>query len=285
MTPDNCPDCGAKLSPEMLACPNCPRSFPEDDGPVGAGNPLKQSRYWKFVLPVAFFSIIGATVWYLGIGLMRLGEDNSKGEQINVLADKTKAPNPEAAEGGASGGSGAEAASDAHASSAGASAGKPTDEDGMVVISHVDENGTPITDARGKGADFARPAPIPGGVQVTAAAPKALKEWKLRGTIYDLTTLRPLAGCDMLFTDESTNRSIKTRTDSTGRYRTIVPPLEGGSGYSVSIEKGGYSSNYLDPGTEREREAGRHRLLSRAAALSAASTSSRNSALADSRPT
>jgi hypothetical protein len=40
-----------------------------------------------------------------------------------------------------------------------------------------------------------------------------------------------------------------TRTDSTGHYRVIVPPL-GDRGYVVTIERSGYSSNYLSPASE-----------------------------------
>ena len=115
----------------------------------------------------------------------------------------------------------------------------------MIVISRVDENGSPIAQSA-KSAEPERPS----------APAKALTEWKLRGTIYDLTTLKPLSGCALIFSDEETNRAIRTRSDLTGTYRTIVPPLEGGKGYAVAVEKNGYSSNYLDPGTEGVRQMG-----------------------------
>ena len=86
-----------------------------------------------------------------------------------------------------------------------------------------------------------------------AAKPvKAVKEWKLRGTVYDLTTLKPLAGCQLTFTDVETNRNISTRSNSEGRYRALVPSLPE-RGYTVKAEKSGYSPNYLDPGTEEVR--------------------------------
>ncbi len=91
MTPEKCPGCGAKLRPDMLACPNCPMSFPEDDGPsVGVVNPLKQSRYYKFVFPTVLLSVIGGGVWYMGAGLMHLGQENAKSDGINVMDQITK---------------------------------------------------------------------------------------------------------------------------------------------------------------------------------------------------
>ena len=73
-----------------------------------------------------------------------------------------------------------------------------------------------------------------------------MREWKLRGAVYDLTTLKPVPGAALEFKDEERNKVVKTRTDSAGRYRTIVPSL-GERGYLVVIKKGGYAANYLDP--------------------------------------
>lgn len=228
MTPDKCPGCGAKLRPEMLACPNCPMSFPEDDGPTGATNPLKQSRYYQFLFPVLFFGAIGAIVWYLGAGLMHLGYANSEIENGNLFGGSAKpvaAPPPPFRE---------SSASDDKSSD-----DKPADDGGMVSIVHVDDDAS----APSRGQAPERRAP----------PPEIVTEWKLRGTVYDLTTLKPLAGVELTFADEATNRSIKTRTDAAGRYRAIVPPLDG-RGYAVATAKNGYAPNYLDPGTEGVQE-------------------------------
>ena len=237
MTPEKCPACGVKLRPDMLHCPNCPMSFPEDDGPKGSINPLKESPYYKFLFPVCFFAAIGALVWYLGTGLMRLGMANNQIEAGNIFGDKTPPPAPSPAPVAAP--EGAAEAPDA----------PPEEESGMVVISKLDENGTPIGD----------------GAKALRARPKAPSEWKLRGAVYDLQTLQPLAGCSLRFTDPATSRIVKTRTDSSGRYRAIVPPLPDGRGYDVTIEKNGYAPNYLNPGTEgvREMDADRRREMAR----------------------
>jgi hypothetical protein len=245
LTPDKCPGCGAKLRPEMLACPNCPMSFPEDDGPPGgAFNPLKQSPLYKYMFPVLFFSAIGAAVWYIGTGLMRLGNENNQVENGNLFGEPVK-------------GSGSRPGGSARRP-----APTPPPDEGSVVITRADGDTAPSPPApavpfsrderedhskRGRAARptvAARPDPPP---------PKAPTEWKLRGTVYDLTTLKPLAGCTIQFEDAGTNRSIMTRTYSAGRYRTIVPPLSGG-GYSVTIERNGYAPGYLDPGTEHVPE-------------------------------
>jgi hypothetical protein len=238
VTPEKCPGCGAKLRPEMLACPNCPMSFPEDDGPVGATNPLKQSRYYQFVFPLLFFGSIGAIVWYLGAGLMHLGYANSEVETGNLFGGSTKPAAPARTSAGEASGSGEKPADGE----------KAPDDGGMVSIVHVDD------DASASAASRERRAP----------PPEVVTEWKLRGTIYDLTTLKPLPGVEVTFADEATNSSIKTRTDSAGRYRAIVPPLDG-RGYAVAMAKNGYAPNYLDPGTEgvREKDASERRTIAR----------------------
>ena len=242
MTPEKCPGCGAKLRPDMLACPNCPMSFPEDDGPTHAVNPLKQSRYYQFVFPVLFFGAIGMTVWYLAVGLMRLGQANSQFDSGGSILG-TNAPIVKKSDGAA------------HR----AEANLPEDE-GIVVITRAGPEPVPFArDEREEQPKAARPAHHREAARAAPPPPppaptKAPTEWRLRGTVYDLTTLKPLAGCTIVFSDGETNR--KTTTDPAGRYRTTVPPLSDGKGYSVTIEKNSYSSNYLDPGTENVRGMG-----------------------------
>lgn len=79
--------------------------------------------------------------------------------------------------------------------------------------------------------------------------PTPAKEWRLRGKVYDLETLRPVPGCAMVFLDAQTNARYQTSTDARGLYRMIVPPLQS-RGYAVRISHGGYASSYLNPGVE-----------------------------------
>lgn len=78
---------------------------------------------------------------------------------------------------------------------------------------------------------------------------KAVVEWKMRGVIYDLITLKPVPGVNMIFADIKTNSRARIQTDARGRYRAILPPLAG-RGYFVTLAKSGYAKTYLNPGTE-----------------------------------
>ena len=203
----------------MRACPNCPMSFPDDDDlpAAGSSNPLKQSPYYQFVMPALFFAALGGTVWWLATGLFHLGEENANTPQIKFNSERPM---------------GTPAASYPPAST-----DTPRFEgSGTVSVAPVEET-TPSGTVSVGVPDEPPPKPK-----------KKLKEWKFRGQVFDLVTLKPLSGCQLTFTDPETNQEIHTRTNSEGHYRAIVPPL-GDRGYTVTAAKGGYSSNYLDPGT------------------------------------
>ena len=214
MTPETCPGCGAKLEPEMLACPSCPMSFPEDEPSSGA-HPLRQTKAYAFLMPALLFAAIGAGVWYMAIGLFRLGEQNAVLETSPVLFGKP-APAP-------------------------ASTASSTPESSSPEASSVPVEAEPESE------------PESATVSIVAQEPekkrKPAREWRLRGRIYDLTTLQPVPGCKMVFVDEPEGRRIETRSSADGRYKVVVPSLPD-RGYLVSIAKLGYSPAYLNPGTE-----------------------------------
>jgi hypothetical protein len=81
------------------------------------------------------------------------------------------------------------------------------------------------------------------------AKDKVVREWKMRGVIYDLLTLKPIPGVHMLFIDNQTNARAEIQSDDKGRYRAILPALPD-RGYIVTLSKPGYEKTYLDPGTE-----------------------------------
>jgi|GEM_PF-3490103 len=226
MTPEKCPNCGTKLRKDMLSCPNCPMSFPEDD-PASRVHPLKQSKYYQFLLPSLFFLALGYLVWSLGMGLFHLGEQSADGNDVSGMmhgavptvenptqtqrnvamgvseAPKTPAPAPE----------------------------PPAEE--VVIVAHDSE-----------------PTSISNSVSEPPAPPrKAVREWRLRGSVIDLVSLKPLSSVAVVFVDQQQNRRIETRTDSSGMYRTVVPSLPD-RGYTVQIAKDGYSPTYLDPSTD-----------------------------------
>jgi hypothetical protein len=259
MTPAQCPACGAKLRPDMTACPNCPMSFPEDDGPRGVENPLKQSPYYKFLLPVLFFGGLAWGVWALSVGFLRLGEENvAQSESLSLSREKevVKGAGSSMAQAGAKdpllpaiekamASEKAPAGANPPAISSASSSAREADDDsyyggGVLIISHADD-------------EPARPASRP------------VRQWKLRGSVYDLTTLKPLAGVALDFKDQRTDKVVRARTDSSGRYRAAVAPLGDDRGYSVTVSKAGYASNYLDPSIAGVKtfSAGRRREIAR----------------------
>jgi len=240
-TPPYCPSCFVKLEPHMLACPNCPMSFPEDDGPAaGSSNPLKQSRYYQFALPVLFFAALGMTIWWLASGLFRLGEENANAPGLKLSNARPLVQ-----------GEGALSRSTETSSYPPSTEKAPAYEGaGTVSIAPVEDEAPSGT------VSVAVPEPA------HRKRAKVVKEWKLRGHVYDLATMKPLAGCELVFTDGETR--IRTRSNSEGNYRVIVPSLPD-RGYTVTAAKGGYSPNYLDPGTEgvREMDASRRQQLAK----------------------
>lgn len=248
MTPEKCPGCGTKLSPEMLACPNCPMSFPEDEPSSGSVNPLKQSPYWNFVLPAVFFGALACGIWYIGIGLFHLGEEGAKtyAEKPNFMrspAEEKKAAEEAAAK--AAGGDSSPTTEGAVFQPANPGGG-PASPGGSGAAGGEKGGGTAMISITPEDASDSVSSP-------SAPKAKAVKEWRLRGNVYDLTTFKPVAGVAMVFVDEPTGVRRETRTDSQGRYRVIVPPLDG-RGYVVSAIKSGYSPNYLDPATPGVRD-------------------------------
>ncbi|OGR97281.1 MAG: hypothetical protein A2V88_17600 [Elusimicrobia bacterium RBG_16_66_12] len=211
MTPQTCPGCGTKLEPEMLACPNCPMSFPEDE-PTSGVHPLRQTKAYAFLMPALFFAAVLGGVLYLAFGLFRLGEQNAVPEPSPIFRDRASTTT-----------------ASADSSPTGYSAAAPEEEP-----------------AAGE-----EPAAV--AVSIVAQEPekkrRRVKEWRLRGHVYDLSTLRPVPGCALVFVDDQAGRRVETRSRDDGSYRVVAAPLPD-RGYSASLSKQGYSPAYLNPGTE-----------------------------------
>lgn len=209
MTPETCPGCGAKLEPEMLACPNCPMSFPEDE-PTPGVHPLRQTKAYAFLMPALFFAAVLGGVLYMAFGLFRLGEQNSVSEPSPFFRDR---------------------ASTTTASAESPPAGAP--------VAPEEEPHPAESEAS--------------AVSIVAQEPekqrKPVKEWRLRGHVYDLSTLRPVPGCTLVFVDDQEGRRVETRSRADGSYRVVAAPLPD-RGYAASLSKQGYSPAYLNPGTE-----------------------------------
>ena len=258
--PAKCPGCGTKLQPDWENCPNCPMSFPDLEEP--SNSPLRNSPHRDVIRPGLFLLALGLGFWWMLGALWRIGEESSKtvvvdkqgnervieGDTIKAVLDGQLA-NPgeakttldkfhETAVGRAS----APAAGDPGAAASGTGTASASDEgEGQGTISVVTSKAAPARRAR---------------------------EWKLRGTVFDLVTLQPIPGCTLVFQDVETNARIETRANAKGEYRTIVPPLEG-RGYLVEIVKKGYAATHLQPGLQDPRELGEPERRAMAADLSA----------------
>jgi hypothetical protein len=98
-----------------------------------------------------------------------------------------------------------------------------------------------------------QPVYIPGQTPMKSPPEVRVKEWRVRGAVYDLLTFKPLAGARVVLSDPYSDDRFETETGADGRYRTIVPPLAG-RGYSVFITREGYLSTYLDSRTRGVRK-------------------------------
>lgn len=207
--PPKCPGCGTKLQPDMESCPNCPMSF-HDAPPEKSA--LQNDNFRNFGIPIIIFGGLAGVLWWSSQTMWKAVEAGVKDQQIAAPAPKS---------------------------------GKS--EDGMSVSdtiqAKVDEPGSALAADEEEGS---------GAISVMAdrgRRAKAVTEWKMRGVIYDLRTLKPVPAARLIFTDNETNMRAVIQSDDQGRYRAILPPLPG-RGYVVTISKPGYASSYLNPGTE-----------------------------------
>lgn len=96
---------------------------------------------------------------------------------------------------------------------------------------------------------------------------RPVTEWRLRGTVYDLISLKPVAGCRVTFADTNTGARVETSTDDGGQYRAVLVPLSRG-GYAVTLQHPDFAPSYLNPGVEGVAGLGEAKRKSMAAELS-----------------
>ena len=237
--PPKCPGCGTKLEPDMLACPNCPLSFEEKIIP---SNQLSGGFLKDFVMPCLFLAVMAVAAYWVGqrvLALVRPAEKPAAsvppksgldGLDEAALLARLRNEDPEAAAKYIEGLSGVQPSADPELVAAVAKAAGP-----------------PPAPPAGREQEEAFSA-----VAVTKAYVPKPREWKFRGAVRDLVSLRALSGCKLTFTDQEEQKSASTVTGKDGRYRIILPPLEG-RGYYVTIEREDYARAYLDPGADVER--------------------------------
>lgn len=221
--PAACPLCATKLQPDWESCPNCPMSF-RDASPEKAA--LQSDGFRNFGVPIILFGGIAFALWTGSQFMWRTAEQSVH----TTVAVNKKIPtgNPLFASGSVS-----------------ANIQGIVDEQAAAQSGRSDRlppAGSPMMDEEeGPGTVSIMPDKGPKA--------KVVKEWKMRGVIYDLITLQPVPGVHMIFTDNDTNSRAQILTDSSGRYRAILPTLAG-RGYLITLSKTGYSNSYLNPGTE-----------------------------------
>lgn len=225
--PANCPLCGTKLQPDWESCPSCPMSFLDAPPEKTA---LQNDNFRNFGIPILFFGGLAYGLWAFSEYMWRTAEQGTKAV---AGALSPTANSPTIIKGGGI---------------------VPSDSAGIQGL--VNEQRTGVYDPTGADPlpEAVKP-PVeegPGLISIMPEKgdrPKAVFEWRMRGVVYDLITLKPVPGAHLIFTDNTTNSRAQILTDSKGRYRAVLPSLAG-RGYLVSLSKAGYLKSYLNPGTE-----------------------------------
>ena len=103
----------------------------------------------------------------------------------------------------------------------------------------------PAGDAPAPAAPPAREAPAAQAAPAADNAPPKTDDWPVRGRVYDLYSLKPVAKAQIVFTAQASGESVRAHTDSEGRYALRLPRLAEG-GYDISVRHRGYQDDYLE---------------------------------------
>lgn len=95
-----------------------------------------------------------------------------------------------------------------------------------------------------------------------AEAERRAKFWAVSGKVYDLISLKPIAGARITFMDVATRRVFSAESQATGNYSVDLPKTAA-SGYAVTVKHRKYGTVYTEEGytpyysqsLERRREA------------------------------
>jgi hypothetical protein len=220
-----CPSCRTEVADDARVCPNCPWIFPEEEAEDLP--PSAVATGWS-PLPLVITALVAASIgvgWYFVVKVYREETTPEAAQPAQVQAPP---PAPEAA-------------------------APPPPMDSAPPRTTVSSPAKPAKPVPAPKHDEAEP-PLSVTVVQSPPAKKVIpvKEWKLRGFVYDLMTLQPVPRCKVTLSDLDTSANFETSTDASGRYRAILPPLPD-RGYLIYISKPGYASSYLDPGTEGVR--------------------------------
>ena len=240
-----CPSCRTEVADDARVCPNCPWMFPdEDQEPEVGAPPTAVATHWS-PLPLVFFGLfffIVFGVWFYFVRQSEKGAATPLEPETPLTIPQPTLPQVEPPAPPAPVATVTKPEPPAKPPEAGsktkkpkASARPPKSED-----EEEEEAPSPVVTVLNLPPE-PPPKPLP-----------PVKEWKLRGFVYDLITLRPVSHCRLVLSDIDTNARFETTTDGSGRYRAILPPLPD-RGYLVTISQNGYAPTYVDPGTEGVR--------------------------------
>jgi hypothetical protein len=224
--PAKCPLCDTKLRPDWESCPNCPMSF--RDAPPEKTT-LQGDAFRSYGIPLMIFGGIAYFVWTIGAYMLRIGEDNAKSGGAAIVKQAVTGNSP-------------------------APAGVvPTDSAGIQGL--VDEQTTGKFERKSIAPKLVSASAEEQGLGTISIMPskgpkqQIVNDWKMRGVVYDLITLKPSPGAILTFTDNMTNSRAQVTADARGRYKALLPPLVG-RGYVVTLFKVGYEKTCLDPRIE-----------------------------------
>lgn len=93
-------------------------------------------------------------------------------------------------------------------------------------------------------AGAAAPAAPAAGAGAPKPAGKAVR-WTLRGQVFDLLSLKPVAGAALTFTDTFSGESYRAQSDARGAYAVEVPKGSGAA-YQVLVRRRGFKADYLE---------------------------------------
>lgn len=216
--PERCPACKKPVPPGALVCPYCPMSF-ETDEDAERERATRISPFIKLAAWLTVLLALGLGGWNVLSFVLRYGSANAAGgSSLFGLPGSASQPG-----GAAQPRAGQYPWDGVHSKTTYL---KPKD-----IYSGGDE-GDAVT------------------MVTPQNAPTQRSGWIFEGTVFNLETLRPVAGAELVFSAPRAERSFQIKTDDKGRYGLRVPFLGGEAAYTVRIIRKGYARSYLDPQTQ-----------------------------------
>jgi len=215
--PERCPACKKPVPPGALVCPYCPMSF-ETDEDAERERATRISPLFKLAAWIAMLAVLGWGGWNALSFVLNYGSSNVSGNDLFGLSGGAAQPG-----------------------------GTPQPQAGKYPWDEIPARTTHL-----KPKDIYSGGDEGDAVTVITPqnAPTEHSGWIFEGSVFDLETLRPLAGAELVFSSKSPGRTFRTKTDQKGRYGLRVPFLKDHAVYAVRILRKGYARSYLDPQTQ-----------------------------------